>query len=256
MLWKIKDSNTYILGSVHLSNTSNLQFSNVVERVFAESTQVIFEADQRLAPDPLLLMSPPGVLLDSLIPKALLRNVREHWLRLGLPEENLLKLRPVVVGITLQVLEAARHSYVVTLGVDTVLRERAEKAGKEIRYLEKINDQFSLLAGIAQNEQISFLSHIANQADAGFSEIVNMISAWHGGDIQYFEGLLDQRRKDWPQMVNDVLTKRNMNWARQIADLAKASEHNLVVVGALHLIGETGLPTLMHQYGLTLVAMP
>lgn len=198
-------------------------------------------------------MLPPNIQLDSLVPKELFRSVREHWLRLGLPEANLVKLQPIVVGINLQFLEAARNRYVVELGVDTILHKRAEKADKEILYLEKLNDQFSLLTGISQNEQISFLGHIANQADAGFSEVVDMISAWHSSDINYFEDLLGKRKKDWPQMVNDVLTKRNINWAPQIADLVKNSERSLLVVGTLHLLGETGLPTLLRQYGLTLV---
>ncbi|MEM5312349.1 TraB/GumN family protein [Paraburkholderia sp. JHI869] len=253
MLWKIKDSNTCVLGSVHLSNTSILQLPDAVERAFSESTRVIFEADQRLPPDPSLLMLPPGIQLDSLIPKELFCRVRAHWSRLGLAEENLVKFRPIVVGISLQFLEAARNGYKVTLGVDTILRERAEKDGKSIRYLEKLNDQLSLLSGTPANEQISFLSHIANQADAGLSEVVDMISAWRSNDMQYFEGLLDQRRKEWPQMIDDVLTKRNITWAPQIAELAKGSGRNLVVAGALHLLGETGLPTLLREYGLTLV---
>ncbi len=253
MLWKIKDSNTYVFGSVHLSNSSILQLPDVVERAFSESTRVILEADQRLPPDASLLMLPPGIQLDSLVPNELFRRVRAHWSRLGLPEENLVKFRPIVVGINLQFLEAARNGYVVALGVDTIVRERAEKAGKEIRYLEKLNDQLSLLSGTPTNEQISFLSHIANQADAGLSEVVDMISAWRSSDIQYFEDLLDQRRKDWPQMIDDVLTKRNITWAPQIAELAKGPGRNLVVAGALHLLGETGLPTLLREYGLTLV---
>jgi len=173
---------------------------------------------------------------------------------LELPEANLLKLRPIMVGITLQVAESARSEYVTEFGIDTILRDRAEKAGKEIRYLEKLNDQLRVLAGIRSTEQISYLSHIASQADAGLSEVAGMISAWLGNDIQYFEMLLAKRGKDWPGMVDDVLTKRNMNWAPRLVELAKGSSHNLVVVGALHLVGETGLPARLQKYGLRLVA--
>ncbi|MEM5317764.1 TraB/GumN family protein [Paraburkholderia sp. JHI869] len=254
MLWQIEDSNTYVLGSVHLSNIPQLQLPDIAERAFAEAKCVILEADQKVQPDPRLFMMPPGKQLDSSVSTELFRRVREHWLRLGLPEANLLTLSPIMVGTTLQIAESARNRYVAEFGVDTVLRDRAEKAGKEIRYLEQLNDQLRMLVGIPLTEQISYLSHIASQDDVGLAEVAGMISAWLDNDIQYFEMLLQARVEDWPVLVDDVLTKRNINWVPQIVELAKGSNHNLVVVGALHLVGETGLPALFRQHGLALIA--
>jgi uncharacterized protein YbaP (TraB family) len=67
MLWKIKDSHTYVLGSVHLSNSSILQLPDVAARAFSESTRVIFEADQKLPPDPSLLMLPPAARVKQVV---------------------------------------------------------------------------------------------------------------------------------------------------------------------------------------------
>ncbi|MFP6558266.1 TraB/GumN family protein [Paraburkholderia sp. B3] len=252
MLWQIEGSNTYVLGSVHVTNMARLTLSDIAGRIFEQADRVIFEADQKVAPDASLFMLPPDTRLDRLMEPPVFRRVHAHWARLGLPDANLLVLRPVMVAMTLQISEASRNGYLTQFGVDHLLRERSELARKKIDYLEDLNDQLRLLMSTPLSEQVSLLDHIATPTDAGFSEIEAMVSAWQNHDLGHFENLLEDRRKLWPQSVDAVLTRRNEDWAPLIAEMVRAGTHNLIVVGALHLVGPTGLPVLLRQQGLHL----
>lgn len=253
MLWQIEGSNTYVLGSVHITNTARLTLPDVAERIFEQADHVIFEADQKVVPDASLFMLPPGTRLDKVIDPDLFRIVNVHWTRLGLPAANLLAFRPVMVAMTLQFSEAARNGYLTQFGVDHLLRDRSELARKNVDYLEDLNDQLRILMNTPLSEQVSLLEHIATPADAGFSEILNMVSAWRNHDLPRFENLLEDRRKLWPQSVEALLTKRNEDWVPLIDAMVRASTRNLIVVGALHLVGPTGLPVLLQKRGLHLV---
>jgi uncharacterized protein len=253
MLWQIEGSTTYVLGSVHVTNMARLQLPDVAERIFDQADRVIFEADQKVFPDASLFMLPPDTRLDKLMELPAFRRTHAHWARLGLPDANLSALRPVVVAMTLQISEAARNGYLTQFGVDHLLRDRSELARKNIDYLEDLNDQLRLLMNTPLSEQVSLLDHIATPADAGFSEISDMVSAWSNHDLQHFENLLEDRRKLWPQSVDVVLTKRNEDWVPLIDAMSRSSTRNLIVVGALHLVGPTGLPVLLQQRGLRLV---
>jgi uncharacterized protein YbaP (TraB family) len=253
MLWQIEGSNTYLLGSVHLTNQARLSLPNTAGRIFEQADRVIFEADPTLAVDASVFVLPSDCRLDKVIDADLFRRVHAHWSRFELPEANLSVLRPVMVATTLQFSEASRHGYLTEFGVDHVLRERAEQGQKRIEYLEDLNDQLRILMNTPLPEQASILEHIATKSDVGLSEVEAMAAAWRNGDVGYFENLLEDRSKCWPQSIDSLLTKRNENWAPHIADVARTSTSNLIVVGALHLVGPTGLPVLLQQHGLRLI---
>lgn len=252
MLWRIDGSNTYVLGSVHITNLKPLTLSNFTEVVFELADCVVFEADQNIAVDPSLITLPAGSRLDGLLDAEQFRRANEHWIRLGFSAAALLSFRPAMAAVTLQITESSRHGYFSELGVDRALRDEAESAQKRIDFLEDLNDQLRLLTNTPLAEQISFLDHIAKSPDVGFSELRDMVSANCRGDIRFFEDLLAERRKAWPQLVDAILTKRNENWVPKIIEMARTTRRTVIVVGVLHLVGETGLPALLEPHGLRL----
>ncbi len=111
-----------------------------------------------------------------------------------------------------------------------------------------------MLAESPGTEQISFLAYIVGQDDVGLSELSGMVSAWSNGNVEHFEALLVQRRRLWPLTFELLINKRNRRWAPSITAMAREGTPSLIVVGQLHLLGPTGLPALLEEHGLHMVA--
>jgi uncharacterized protein len=55
-------------------------------------------------------------------------------------------------------------------------------------------------------------------------------------------------------MFDILIDRRNWNWVPTIVQIARNQELRLIVVGALHTVGPTGLPRLLLEHGLRLRA--
>jgi uncharacterized protein YbaP (TraB family) len=56
-----------------------------------------------------------------------------------------------------------------------------------------------------------------------------------------------------PVMFGSIIEGRNRAWLPRLLALAKDSEPTLVVAGALHMVGPTGLPAVLRQNGCEVV---
>ena len=81
-----------------------------------------------------------------------------------------------------------------------------------------------------------------------------MVNARTRGNTVPFDTALAERRRRWPAMFDILIDRRNRNWAPTIVQMAGDQELRLIVVGALHTVGPTGLPRLLLEYGLRLRA--
>jgi len=51
------------------------------------------------------------------------------------------------------------------------------------------------------------------------------------------------------------VTKRNRRWVSQIVELLDDRDDYLVIVGALHLVGEAGVPKLLAKEGIKILQL-
>ena len=63
--------------------------------------------------------------------------------------------------------------------------------------------------------------------------------------------LVDDMRRNRPQLYNVLLKNRNEAWARALTVEMRGNGVELVNVGALHMIGKDGLPALLKARGFT-----
>ena len=85
---------------------------------------------------------------------------------------------------------------------------------------------------------------------AALSESVDeLVSAWRRGDTAMLEtGLLDTIGRQ-ETLLSTLVTDRNRRWAATITDWLDDDRDYLVVVGALHLVGDDGVPALLRDAG-------
>ena len=61
--------------------------------------------------------------------------------------------------------------------------------------------------------------------------------------------LLDGLQKA-PNLYDALLVERNRNWVGKIAELTQSSEDILVVVGAMHLVGDNSVLAMLEEQGI------
>lgn len=255
MLWHIKGSNTYLLGTVHLTNFAPPKLSAAAEIAFNRATQIVFETDVGIdqPPDPRMLNLPDGVMLSTIVSRQLYEMTKAHWIRLGGDEQGLLKRLPGMTAIALQFTTAALSGYARHNGVDKTLWVRAKSEGKQIVMLETFDEQMSKLVTSPLVEQIELLKQTAEDPACRVSQVIELVDAWNTNGIGVFERELARAFAIFPKMSETIITERNEDWRPSIRKFVESETPTLVAVGALHLVGEVGLPEILKKDGFVTV---
>lgn len=251
MLWKIEGSETHILGSIHFANLDPHRLPTTVAEAFRISHHIVFEADLSAPADSASLLLPNGTTLKDCVSDATYAKAFSHWLRLGLPLDNLSRFTPGAAALILHLNHAAKKGYVVERGLDRVLWDGAVREAKRRGALETVDAQTGALTSSPMAEQASLLEYFVN-GDLDFSGLSSRVRAWMHGNTVPFDTALTERRRRWPVMFEKLIDQRNMNWVPAITKMAGDKERRLIVVGALHTVGPVGLPRILSKHGLRL----
>ena len=85
--------------------------------------------------------------------------------------------------------------------------------------------------------------------------IDEIIHAWRYGDIAFLEAELLDSFKGHEELSDALVTNRNQRWVSQINELLDDRDDYLVIVGALHLVGEQGVPNLLANKGIEIIQL-
>ena len=88
------------------------------------------------------------------------------------------------------------------------------------------------------------------------SEMRDVLSAWRQGDAPRLAALLSSEYRAFPSLYRPLVSDRNQHWLPQVEQLLKGDGNSLVVVGALHLVGDGGLLELLRKKGYKLTQLP
>ena len=76
-----------------------------------------------------------------------------------------------------------------------------------------------------------------------------MVDAWYYGNIEFLEENLLAEMQDLKELHETIVVNRNRNWVEKIQELLREEDDYLIIVGALHLVGEEGVPNLLSRRG-------
>jgi len=167
----------------------------------------------------------------------------------GVPLDALAPFEPWFAGITVSVMALQAHGYDVEHGVEQVIEAAAAKGGKGGCGLETLDGQLGLLDGLPANLQAEILMQAIDEA-ADVDELIGpMLEAWRAGDEAGLEKSLEEDFDGYPELADALIYRRNALWADQVSDMLRDGDDVLIVVGAMHLVGDRGLPALLEQRG-------
>ena len=193
----------------------------------------------------------PDTSLQALLGEARWNTVRSALAEAGFDAERASRFEPWGLALLLTQAGFARQGYTSAAGVEQQLTERARRDGKPISGLETAAMQIALLDGLDMNVQRQMLDLTLEEVQEMPQMLDELDDAWRAGDLQRLEALLLEGYRQMPELYTALLVERNRRWVSQIRAWPTTSPPRLVLVGALHVVGEQGLPALLQRAGYT-----
>src|SRR5690606_3635469 len=268
LLWKVSDADNsvYLLGSFHVLRADDHPLSPDVDAAFDDAESLLFEmAPEEIASPTLALrmgqaaLREDGSTLSASLPPATVAKL-PRWPQekggalsaAGLPPEPVARFEPGYGVLRVRRPDMAGLGLDPELGLDRYFGTRATQAGKPTAGLETADQQIAFLDGMDAGEQLQFLDEALDNSLEGNDELEQLHAAWRAGDADgLWNGLAAEMRQRFPDLYRHINVERNDAWLPMLEQRLQApgEDDTLVVVGALHLLGEDGLVHKLRERG-------
>jgi uncharacterized protein YbaP (TraB family) len=257
-MWEVrdKDSVVYLFGSMHVLAPNVRWRTRTFDHAYAAADRVWFEARADVGPDRIQALvdlygvDPDRSLTEKLSPTAL-ATLRPVLDRDGVPLERVERLRPWAAAMMLSVAPMTHAGGSVASGVDVATTQRARIAEKPIETFETLEQQLRIFADLPEQAELTYLDDVAREQLSPPRDGVDLERAWLKGDMTRLgASLVNHMKTERPDLYRALLQRRNLAWADRLdAVMRQGQGTDLVVVGALHMAGNEGLPALMKARG-------
>ena len=261
-LWQITAGNTtaYLFGTIHVGNADFYPLPASVDSAFRDSDLLVLEVDPADAQDAtnavMSAMYMPPDSIENHVSPALLSRIGDISAAYGMPFQQIRQMKPYMLMFTLTALEYARLGYNAANGIENHLSQRARGSGKQIVALESMAQQMQMLDNLSPQLQAAMLEITLDEiaADEVTGMVGDMIAAWRSGNNRQLNDILTVEERRLPEPLADefrqrFLSERNVAMADRIERMLLAGQRIFVAVGALHMVGENGIPALLTAKG-------
>jgi uncharacterized protein YbaP (TraB family) len=254
-LWEIGDSDNRVLlmGSVHFLRTSDYPLPTAMDLAYEQADALVMEIDMR-ALDPaemqamLTSMASGSTLRDSLS-DADYRDASARAEKLGIPLMLFDQFEPWFAALSITQLRMIQLGFDPDWGIESRLTEKAARDGKRIAGLETLEEQLGFMANMDKQTQRDFLMQSLDDAAVVEQEVDAIVRAWRSGDSEGMEKLMLESFAAAPGLEDALLVQRNRNWIEPLKELINKEQNYLVVVGAMHLVGENSVVAMLEDQG-------
>lgn len=253
MIWKADSYPVHICGSVHILHKKQKKLIERYENYLRSAEHIAFETDltQSSLIDNTLLYYPSGLKIQNDIPNELYKKAKQLWDLYGIIGIEFDLLKPCTAATWMFLNYAEKRGYNEANGIDQALLTRAKKIdSKNLIQLEDINAPLRAFDTASKEEQIQYLETVTCKLKDQFRELETMIQCIIHSNIEWLRSYLENNLKLYPTLFNNLVIERNRNWLPKLLDVIKFNQPVLIVVGALHCVGTSGLPNLLLQKGI------
>lgn len=263
LLWKVSDADNavYLLGSFHLLKSDDYPLAASTDAAFEDAERVVFEISPEEANSPSLaqgfqaaaLRGDGGTLQQSL-PAELWAQLQAHVQARGGNAAALQGFDAWYVSLVIVLGEMQRLGLDPSHGVDRHFIDRAVAAGKPTMGLETGVQQIALFEEMTPEQQVASLADAIGEAAELKEGIERLHALWRAGDADGLaEETIGELQREYPALYARMNRDRNLAWMPKLRAMLDDSDSDdaLVVVGAMHLLGDDGLVTLLREAGYT-----
>ena len=263
LLWKVSDADNslYLLGSFHMLQASDYPLAASTDAAFEDAERVVFELAPAELSDPALGQKmqaaaalPAGQSLRAGLPAATAAQLEAWAAGRGVPIAAIDGYETWYAGLVVGVIELQVLGLKPEFGLDKHFADRAVAAGKAVEGLEVGDQQIALFDGLPAELQLQSLQDTLDDLPGMRDELVQMHGLWRAGDGEALYALSGaELREKYPLLYQRINVERNRAWLPRLQQLLDESREDdaLVVVGAIHLLGDNGLVELLEAEGYT-----
>lgn len=257
-MWQVDggSNRVFLLGSVHLLRAADHPIPPVIYSAYEEAETLVMEMDmddvdmieaQALITELGLIQD--GSTLRELMGDGAWSEAEELAARANIPLSMLTSSKPWLAAITVEQLMLTRIGFDPSYGIESHMADRAAGDEKEILGLETVRQQLEFLDNMSLASQRALLLQSLEESLDLEAIMDELIDAWRRGDIEFLEHNMLKQIREHPELYETIVVERNHDWVLQVEDLLGTRDDYLVIVGALHLIGDEGLPRLLSGRG-------
>ena len=255
LLWEITGNNlkqpSYLFGTVHMICKEDFFLSEVVRTKFTAAEEIFLELDMD---DPAMMMKmmtmmqlPKGQTIQQLFGDTAFAAFDKKYQKItGMSATMFNTFKPLMLMTMLTEKSlscTAKESY------EQTFIAMAAKEKKDIKGLEKMEDQIAVFDGIPDSVEIANLRTMVGNFDKTIEEFKKLVAVYKQQDVE----ALYKFTTSSPELMdaqNDLLTKRNNNWIPVMQKNMEAKAC-FFAVGAAHLGGDIGVIALLRKQGYT-----
>lgn len=259
-LWVVRDADSaiYLYGTIHLRKPGASWGGPAAESALNEAQEVWTELEIDASKDAAVqgLVMQYGVdrehPLSTKVDPARAPQLQAAATKLGMPPNGFEAMKPWLASLTLTVLPMVQAGYDVNGGVDRSVNAIARAAGKTMRWFETNEEQIRFLSGGSDALQLQMLYEALDSIDEGPAALAAMESAWEKGDDRALATeMVSEMARDYPELYEVILKKRNAAWAEVLIHELSGSGIDFVAVGAAHLTGPDSVQEMLGARGVT-----
>ena len=254
VLWRLeKDGrHSYLYGTLHLGKLGWAVPGRLVTLALRQADIVGMELDPT---DPAVAkgMNAPQAPQDApVVSPALRRRLEALATKACVPWGQLEALPPVMIVVTLEMLDARWIGLDGAYGGEFVFGGFANATGKPIVMLETVATQRAALLGGSPAEQIDRIERGVSALEMGATRksLALLAEAWANGDLERIEReWCECDTRDASEDLERLAFSRNPALAASIAELHRSGKRVFAAIGILHLIGDKAVQKLLLARG-------
>jgi uncharacterized protein YbaP (TraB family) len=269
-MWEVRDGEAklYLLGSIHAAKGELYPLKPVIMEAFEESDVLAVECDVTAItsrPDYLDLMKKvmynDGTTIKDHIPDDLYEKadaiLRENGLSIGL----YIKYKPFMLASIISSCKLSEWGYDPYNGIDIHLIGLAKEMDKDVAEIESADFQYEMLGGFSDEIQLLELRNTVEGIESSREFMDEMFRYWVEGDVKSFEELVFQEDESLSpheielnrEYEKRLFDDRNVGMVQKAEEYLKSGKTYFFVVGAGHMVGETGIIKLLRDKGYDVV---
>ena len=258
----------HVLGSVHMAETA-LAFDPAVDRALADAEALVLEVDpEQLGPEEMAKLTlekghfQDGRTLDQLLAPEVWAALEQRAAALGLPIAMFRPMEPWLALLTLQLMALQQQGFDPGQGVESALTETADEEGLPTLGLETAESQLAVFDALPLELQQRMLSEFllgGGDDEHSDEQLAVLIDAWRKGDADRLEAEVFAELDRDPTLApyfEGMYFERNRSMAQGIAKLVDGGGNWFVAVGAAHVVGAQGIPSLLSERGYAVRRVP
>jgi uncharacterized protein len=257
-LWKVtKDGKvSHLYGTMHVAKFEWMIPGPKLISALSQSNKLALEINfqdeevMKVAADLVSSKNAPTVSIG------LNERIKRYAMNNCIKPELLQTLRPEMQVITLSVMSMKREGIEPAFGIDGALSGIAKAMNKTIVGLETPKEQMDLIFSKPDEIEQDVSDLLKKLEDGTDKNLLNkIVNSWVESDFSVFDNYAEwckcmdtpKDRSDMKRMIDD----RNLVMSRRFDEMHTNAGQVLLAVGTLHMVGQTGLPSLLKKLGYT-----